>query len=68
MIYVKGTNINLELLKDGLAEVYRGRPARGFDNDPYWEGEEEARESLRGMWAQGDKFVSPRDWGRMYSK
>jgi len=29
----------------GLAEVYRGRPAKGFDNRPYHEAEAEAREA-----------------------
>ena len=35
-----------------------------FDSVPYWKAEEEARAAKRGMWAQGDKYVSPREWRR----
>ncbi len=31
VIYLNGKNINLEMVKASLAEVYRGRPPRGFD-------------------------------------
>jgi endonuclease YncB( thermonuclease family) len=30
----------------------------------YWKAEEEARAAKKGMWAQGDKYVSPREWRR----
>ena len=55
----------IEMVKEGLAEVYKGKPAAGFDNRPYWEAEREARENKRGMWVQGDKYVSPKEWRRM---
>jgi endonuclease YncB( thermonuclease family) len=45
-----------------LAEVYKGKPAPGFDNRPYWDAEREAREYKIGMWVLGDKYVSPREW------
>ena len=61
-IFVDGNNVNLEMLKAGLAEVYRGTPAPGQDVGPYWKAEEEARKAGRGMWVQGDKYVSPREW------
>jgi len=32
VVLLNGTNINLELVKAGLAEVYRVTPAPGFDN------------------------------------
>jgi endonuclease YncB( thermonuclease family) len=64
VIYVDGKNVNLEMVKEGLAEVYKGKPAHGFNNQPYWEAEREARENMRGMWSQGDKYISPRDWRR----
>jgi endonuclease YncB( thermonuclease family) len=48
-----------------LAEVYRGQPAKGFNNDPYWKAEKEARKAGRGMWSLGDKYVSPREWRKM---
>jgi micrococcal nuclease len=62
VVYVNGANVNLEMVRAGLAEVYRGTPAKGFDYYPYVKAEYEAREARRGMWAQGDKYVSPRDW------
>jgi len=65
-IYVDGKNVNLEMVKEGLAEVYKGRPAPGFDNRPYWDAEQEARKNMRGMWSQGDKYISPRDWRRLH--
>ena len=32
------------MIKSGLAEVYRGKPPRGFDTAPYRQAEEEARD------------------------
>ena len=66
VVYCNGTNVNLEMVKAGSAEVYRGQPARGFDNAPYWKAEKKARKAGRGMWSLGDKYVSPREWRRMW--
>ena len=57
--------MNLEMVKVGLAEVYRGKPARGLDMDPYWKTEANAKKAGIGMWSLGDKYISPRDWRRM---
>ena len=62
---VGGKNVNLEMVKAGLAEVYRGKPPRGFDVGPYRTAETDAKKSGKGMWSLGDKYVSPRDWRRM---
>jgi endonuclease YncB( thermonuclease family) len=64
VVYLNGANVNLEMVKVGLGEVYRGKLAKGFDNKPYWEAEKEAREAGRGMWSLGDRYVSPREWRR----
>jgi len=64
-IFVDGNNVNLEMVKAGLAEVYRGTPAKGQDVGPYWKAEEESRKAGRGMWVLGDKYVSPREWRRL---
>jgi endonuclease YncB( thermonuclease family) len=63
-VFVDGNNVNLEMVKAGLAEVYRGTPASGQKLDQYWKAEEEARGAGRGMWQLGDKYVSPREWRR----
>ena len=67
VVFLGGKNVNLEMVKAGYAEVYRGTDAKGFDSAPYWKAEEEARAAKKGMWVQGDKYVSPREWRRMNS-
>jgi micrococcal nuclease len=37
VVYVGQTNVNLEMVRNGYAEVYRGKPAPGFDS--YWKAE-----------------------------
>jgi len=64
VIYVDGRNVNLEMVRQGLAEVYRGKPPRGFDSNPYWRAERDAREARRGMWSLGDRYISPKQWRR----
>lgn len=65
-VFLDGNNINLEMVKAGLAEVYRGTPAKGQDMEPYWKAEEEARRAGKGMWVPGDKYVSPREWRKTH--
>jgi len=64
-VFLDGNNINLEMVKSGLAEVYRGTPAKGQNMEPYWKAEEVARRGGKGMWVQGVKYISPREWRRM---
>ena len=68
LIHLNGKNINLEMVKAGLAEVYRGRFPRGFDPEPYLQAEAEARKAGRGMWSLGDRYVSPKEWRKMHRK
>jgi endonuclease YncB( thermonuclease family) len=68
VVYIDGKNVNLEMVKEGLAEVYKGKPAPGFDNQPYWDAEQEARKEKRGMWSQGDEYISPREWREIKRK
>ena len=65
-VFLDGNNINLEMVKSGLAEVYRGTPAKGQNMEPYWKAEEEARRAGKGMWVLGDKYVSPREWRKTH--
>lgn len=62
VVFVDDKNVNIEMLKAGLAEVYRGAPPSGQDMAPYWKAEKEAREAGRGMWVLNDKCVSPKEW------
>ena len=56
VVYVDGKDVNLEMVRAGLAEVYRGRPAKGFDNGPYQEAEDAARKCRE--WACGHLGIS----------
>jgi endonuclease YncB( thermonuclease family) len=58
-------NVNLEMVKEDLAEVYRGRPPKGFDKEPYLKAEAAARNAKLNMWSLGDKYISPKEWRRM---
>ena len=62
VIYFKDRNINLEMVKHGLAEVQRDNLPPGFDIEAYLEAEREAKEAKRGMWSLGDKYMSPQNW------
>ena len=62
VIHLEGVNINLEMVRRGLAEHYGGRTPEGFDRRPYRRAEEAARSSSRGMWIQGEAYRSPLDW------
>jgi micrococcal nuclease len=46
-VFLDGRNINLEMVKAGLAEVYRGSPASGQDLTYYWKAEEKVRAANR---------------------
>ena len=65
-IFLNGRNVNLEMVKAGLAEVYRGTPPKEQNMKPYWKAEHEAKMAKRGMWVQGDKYVSPREWRKAH--
>lgn len=58
-IYVDGLNVNLEMVKQGYAEVYRGK--HKFDIRPYWEAEKEAKAKKLNIWSQGN-YMSPKEW------
>jgi micrococcal nuclease len=66
VVTLGGKTINLEMVKAGFAEVCRGEHAKGFDPAPYIEAEKGARSAKKGMWVQGAKYISPREWRRMH--
>ncbi|MFO7912197.1 MAG: thermonuclease family protein [Desulfotignum sp.] len=57
-----GTNVNLEMVKMGLAEVYQGSTPKHFDTAPYVAAQTRARNNRIGMWTQGSRYKSPRQW------
>jgi endonuclease YncB( thermonuclease family) len=62
VILFNTTDAGLKMIEAGLAEVYRGRPPKGLDLRPYKEAEHKARKNKLGMWGQGGKYISPKDW------
>jgi micrococcal nuclease len=50
VIYVKGLNVNLDMIKAGYAEIYRGNPPHPLYLLPYIKAEESARKARRGIW------------------
>jgi micrococcal nuclease len=65
-IYVEDKNINIEMIKEGFAEVCTERPPEGLNITPYLEAEREAKAAGRGMWSLGDKYMSPAQWRKMH--
>jgi len=55
VIFLEGKNINLEMVRAGLAEVCRGKPPRGLNLEPYLKLEAEARKAKRGIWSLGER-------------
>ena len=62
VIYLDDKNINLEMIKVGLAEDYRGKPPRGLDILLYHQAEAEAKKQGIGVWSLGEKYISPKNW------
>ena len=51
VVFLEGKNINLEMVRAGLAEVCRGKPPKGLNLEPYLKAETEARKAKRGIWS-----------------
>ena len=67
-IFAGTVNINIEMLNAGLAEVYRGKPARDLDITTYQDAERTAKESVKGIWELRDQYFSPWDWREMHNQ
>ena len=68
VVFVNGTNANLEMVKAGLAEVYRGRQPRWLNIKIYQEAEAGAERAKLNMWSLDDKYISPKEWRKMRRK
>ena len=62
VVYAEGKNVNMEMIRAGLAEVYRGELPSGFDVEPYKKEETVAQKQEVGMWALGAVYISPHEW------
>ena len=67
-VFVDGENVNLALLRAGLAEVYQGKPAEGLDRNRYKKAEVFAEKKGLGIWSLGDDYISPRKWRRKHKR
>lgn len=61
-VFVNNKNINIEMIKEGLAEVYKGKRPKKLASPLYLKEEASARRDRKGMWIQGDQYQSPRQW------
>ncbi|MBU1343352.1 MAG: thermonuclease family protein [Proteobacteria bacterium] len=67
-IFVEDKNINIEMIRAGLAEVYKGKPPKNLDSRIYIAEELKARTAQIGMWVQGSFYQSPRQWRKEHPR
>jgi micrococcal nuclease len=60
-IIVGKINANLEMVEQGLAEVYRGRPPKSLNTDFYKEAESRAKLAKKGIWGLSN-YQSPKEF------
>ncbi len=63
-IFVDGKNVNIEMIKQGLAEVYKGIPPKTLDLEIYIKEEKQAKKTGKGIWKLGKSYKSPKQWRR----
>lgn len=49
-LYLNGKNINVQMVKDGYAEVYQGKAPAGMDKESYLAAETTAKKEKLGIW------------------
>ena len=67
-VFVDSTNINLEMIRAGYAEVYSGKLPETLDSTLYYDAQTQARKKRKGMWRQGQAYKSPRIWRKLYPR
>ncbi len=67
-VFVDGRNVNLEMVRSGMAEVYRGRIAAGVDTAMYKRAESFAKTRGKGIWSLGADYTSPREWRKAHPR
>ena len=61
-VFINDINMNLEMVKAGLAEAYQGSTPETFNAAPYLAAQDQAKRRRIGMWVQGSRYKSPRQW------
>jgi micrococcal nuclease len=61
-IFYEDKNINLEMLRAGWAEIGQEKKPSDLDLQPYLQAEKESKDAKRGLWAPGERHISPADW------
>ena len=68
-VFINNININLEILKAGLAEVYKGKPAKGINKNLYYNAQSYAKKRHRGVWSLSSKeYKSPKQWRKEHPR
>ena len=55
IIFLEGKNINIEMIRAGLARTSSEKLLKKLEPGPYREVEKEARKAERGIWSRGEK-------------
>ncbi|MBW1730516.1 MAG: thermonuclease family protein [Deltaproteobacteria bacterium] len=61
-ILLNGRSINVEMVRQGLAEVCFDQRLRGLGVDGLLRAQKEARSAGLGIWSLGDDYVRPKAW------
>lgn len=68
-VFLNEQNINLEILKAGLAEVYKGKPAKGINIKLYHNAQVDAKNRHKGIWSlKPSEYKSPKQWRKEHPR
>ena len=67
-IFLEGKSINLEMIRSGFAEAYQWKSLGAFSLEPFLVAERDAKALKKGMWVQGNSYVSPALWRETVKK
>ncbi|NOX34731.1 MAG: DUF4124 domain-containing protein [Deltaproteobacteria bacterium] len=67
-VFAGSKNINMEMVKAGLAEAYTGRQPENFDSHGYFKEELRAKRAGIGMWIQKSAYKTPKQWRKEHPR
>ncbi|HKK91235.1 MAG TPA: thermonuclease family protein [Desulfobacteraceae bacterium] len=67
-VFVNRKNINLEMVKNGMAEVYSGTPPESLDTASYRRAQAAAKRAGKGIWSLGRQYKSPKKWRKEHPR